>query len=121
MAFPFKLSIIIVNYNSWHHLSRCLQSIFDSAPFGDFEIIIYDNNSTAMPPGWNPYPNFNNFTWIHGNENIGFARANNIAADHSKGKYLLFLNPDTYFKPDLLSRFVHMMDTLTDFVLWACS
>jgi GT2 family glycosyltransferase len=116
MAFPFKLSIIIVNYNSLHHLERCVESILNSDPFGDFEVIIYDNNSTDLPPGCDPYLKFKNFTWIHGNENIGFARANNIAADHSKGKYLLFLNPDTYFKPDLLSRFVHMMDTLPDFV-----
>ena len=29
------------------------------------------------------------------NENIGFARANNLAACHARGRYILLLNPDT--------------------------
>ena len=35
-------------------------------------------------------------------ENLGFARANNLAATHSRADYLVFLNPDTICTQNLL-------------------
>ncbi len=38
------ISIVIVNYKSWYHLSKCLDSILNQKNI-KFEIIVVDNNS----------------------------------------------------------------------------
>lgn len=43
------------------------------------------------------------FPWvrfIQSPTNLGFAKANNLAAEHAQGDYFLFLNPDTEVAPD---------------------
>jgi hypothetical protein len=46
---------------------------------------------------------------VQSNNNLGFARANNLGYRHSKGRSLLFLNPDTEIFGDALNK---MHDTL---------
>ena len=41
------------------------------------------------------FSKFNNINYIRLNKNIGFPNANNLAFNHTKGKYLLLLNSDT--------------------------
>ena len=41
-----KLSLIIVTYNSYKYIQRCIKSILEEIElFDDYEIIIVDNNS----------------------------------------------------------------------------
>jgi hypothetical protein len=54
-----------------------------------------------------------NFPWvrlIENPKNVGFARANNQAAERSTGEYVLLLNPDTVIKPGALLRLIHFME-----------
>jgi GT2 family glycosyltransferase len=88
-------SIIIVNYNSGDLLEKCLSSIFNYIESG-LEIIIYDNASTddslsGVELLMSAHPEIN---IIYGKENLGFAKANNLAAYVAKGTYFHFLNPD---------------------------
>lgn len=43
-------------------------------------------------------------------ENLGFARANNLALRTSRGRHVLFLNPDTELQSDVISDFCKKMD-----------
>jgi GT2 family glycosyltransferase len=90
------LSIIIVNYNTEDHLKKCLNSIFESVYETEYEVIVVDNNSSNRVikkfPGF-----FNNTRFIFNDVNYGFGGGCNIGFKESKGKYLAFVNPDTYF------------------------
>lgn len=90
------VSIIIVNYNSAELLNDCLQSLIMHHNIENFEIIIVDNNSQEnfIEDILKIYPKIN---LIKLEENVGFSRANNIAAKQANGDLLLFLNNDTLF------------------------
>ena len=87
------LSIIIVNYKSWEHLSICLDSIQNQKKINP-EIIVLDNNSNDSKID-NYKSKYNYVKWIENPKNYGFSRACNIGASNATGKWLLFLNPDT--------------------------
>jgi GT2 family glycosyltransferase len=59
-----------------------------------FEIIVVDNNSNDRSVEMLKRE-FSEHIIIVNKKNIGFVKANNVAIQHSKGKYVLFLNPDT--------------------------
>jgi N-acetylglucosaminyl-diphospho-decaprenol L-rhamnosyltransferase len=88
------LSIIIINWNSVKYVRECLLSIYLHTKDAEFEVIVVDNASYdgcgEMLAGEFPSVKF-----IQSEENLGFARGNNLAAMHSSGDVLLFLNPDT--------------------------
>ena len=99
-----KISIIIVNYNGRSFLEKCLQSISDIT-YPNYEIIIVDNNSSDDTIEFLK-KNFPFIIIIKLEKNYGFAEPNNIAAKMAKGDFLLFLNNDTYVKPDFLDELI---------------
>jgi hypothetical protein len=88
------LSIIIVNWNSHQYLRKCIASIVSETHALQYELIVIDGGSfdgcDRMLRETYPQVRF-----IQSIENIGFARANNVAFHVSKGGCVLFLNPDT--------------------------
>jgi hypothetical protein len=103
------LSIIIVNWNSADYLRACLASVYVSVRETQFEIIVVDNGSRdgceAMLREHFPKVHF-----IGASKNLGFARANNLGYLESKGRTLLFLNPDTEVIADALDRMCAWLD-----------
>jgi hypothetical protein len=89
-----NLSIIIVNWNSANFLSKCLASIYVNTKSISFEVLVVDNASFDGC-GKMIRKEFPAVRFIQSEENLGFARANNLAFTHSNGEVLLFLNPDT--------------------------
>ena len=87
------ISIVIVNYKSWFHLSKCLDSILNQKNVKT-EIIVVDNNSND-----NKINEFKtkyiSVKWIVNYENLGFSKACNIGASNIEHDWILFLNPDT--------------------------
>jgi O-antigen biosynthesis protein len=105
-----QLSIVIVNYNVRHFLEQCLFSVKKAVTGLDAEIIVIDNNSTDNSIAW-LQPRFD---WVHfvlNEENLGFAKACNQGIKLSKGKYILFLNPDTIVPEDCFSQCINFLDT----------
>lgn len=98
---PVELSVIIVNYNVKYFLEHCLLSVKRACESLETEIIVFDNNSTD---GSRDYleSRFNKVRFIWSDENIGFAKANNRALALCRGKYILFLNPDTIIAEDTI-------------------
>ena len=93
-VFPLDLSIIIVNWNSADYVRRCLRSVYDHTHDLQFEIIVVDNASYDGC-GEMLAREFPGVIFIQSDENLGFARANNLGFKKSTGAALLFLNPDT--------------------------
>lgn len=88
------LSIIIVNWNSADFVMDCVASIRKYTHDISYEIIVVDNASSREDAETlkNSLPNI---TFLRSDDNIGFARANNLGFGYSAGDYVLLLNPDT--------------------------
>jgi GT2 family glycosyltransferase len=88
------LSIIIVNWNSAAFVRQCLRTVYANTAGLEFEVVVADNGSLdgcADMVG----REFPDVVFIQSSENLGFAGANNLGFQHSKGRNILFLNPDT--------------------------
>lgn len=96
-----ELSIIIVNYRVYPYLIACLQAVSEALNTLNAEIIVVDNETVKTQQKL-VEAKFPLVQWICLQENIGFARANNLAINKAKGKYILFLNPDTLLQPSIL-------------------
>ncbi len=103
------LSIITVSWNVRDLLRACLASIEASQLPYSCEVFVVDNASTDGSAEMVE----REFRWaqVLGNSaNAGFTRGNNQALALSRGRYVLFLNPDTRVEPDALAEMVAYMD-----------
>lgn len=103
-----KLSVIIVNFNVCYFLDQALSSVLQSDTDFDFEIFVVDNGSDDGSVGMvkEKYPEV---YLLETGENLGFAKANNIAAAKCRGEYILLLNPDTIVKEDTLQKCIEYL------------
>lgn len=104
------LSIIIVNYNAEAFLRECLLSIRKHVSNKiTYEVIVVDNvssdGSVAMVR-----EEFKDVSLIANEKNVGFSRANNQGVKKSRGRHVLFLNPDTVIQEGTLETMVNFMD-----------
>lgn len=106
-----KISIIVLNWNNEKDTLQCLGSLA-FLDYPDYKIILVDNGSTDGSPEKikNKFPLVE---LIINQENLGFARGNNIGIeeavkDHSD--YVLLINNDTTVEPDFLKILVTSME-----------
>jgi GT2 family glycosyltransferase len=103
------LSIVIVSWNVREDLRECLQSLLrdegSRLESGEIEIIVVDNASTD---GTAEMVNleFPQVKLLVNSQNLGYTKANNIGINHSRGKYILLLNPDTIVHQDALQALI---------------
>jgi GT2 family glycosyltransferase len=103
------LSVIIVNYNVKYFLEQCLHSALQAPATVEAEIIVIDNASTDGSVEY-LQPLYPEVKFITSKENMGFAKANNLALKKAKGEYVLFLNPDTLVPEDCFEKCVRFME-----------
>ncbi|WP_375447424.1 glycosyltransferase family 2 protein [uncultured Fibrella sp.] len=91
---PTDLTIVIVSYNSLTDLQRCLPSIIRQSVSFTYQLIVVDNHGRD---GVAPFieQHVPAITFIANPANSGYAGGNNLGLQHSTGKWVLFLNPDT--------------------------
>ncbi len=95
------VTVAIVAYQSGAYLQPCVAALA-AQTFADFEALILDNGSTdgATRALRLPDPRFR---VVALGANLGFAAANNRAAELGRGAWLATLNPDTEAAPDWLA------------------
>jgi len=95
------VSVIIVTWNSAPYIGPCLESIQTHGAAHCLEIIVADNGSVddtcALALAQAP-----DIVLLRMGANLGFPRANNLAAERARGDYLFFLNPDTHLDNDAI-------------------
>lgn len=95
------VSIIIVNYNTGSLLADCLESISSSLS-ADYEVIVADNaSSDGSAERCRHFREDSRFRLLELGSNMGFSKANNVAAAAASGRMFHFLNPDTRLTPGM--------------------
>jgi len=107
-----KLSIIIVSWNVLDKLRKNLEQLYLSEVDFEFEVFVVDNNSgdSSVEMVRAEFPQVN---MIVNQDNLGFARANNMAIKKTNktGAYILLLNPDMIVERNTLQQAVNWMDS----------
>ena len=103
-----QISIITINYNGLANTCALIETI----PFNDYslEVIVVDNASSEDEATLieQRYPQVK---VIRSKENLGFAGGNNLGIKAALGKYLFFINNDTFLRPQD-SNLQHLIDRL---------
>lgn len=113
-----SIGVVIVNWNSWGVLSRCLKRL-QGQTYQDFKVLVIDNasNNPVTDELLSRYPNV---ALVQNQSNLGFAVANNQAMKLLSGsKWLALLNPDAFPEPDWLERLVDAASKNPDYTMLA--
>ena len=92
-----------------YYLAQCLHSLCRALEGLNAEILVVDNHSSDDSITYLK-AHFPSVRYIENRENMGFARANNIAIEQSRGEYVLLLNPDTIVGEGVLKAVLSFME-----------
>jgi GT2 family glycosyltransferase len=107
----FAVSIIIVNWNSVEFVRRAINSIHLWVSSVEYEIIVVDGGSHDGC-GQVMAAEFPGVLFVQSQDNIGFGRANNLGAEHARGRHLLLLNPDTQLRENSVLTLLRCLESL---------
>ena len=104
-----KISIIILNWNSWRDTIECLESLGCST-YPNYQVIVVDNGSKdeSVTHIRKVYPNL---PLIETGKNLGYAGGNNVGIRYALdqgAEYILILNNDTKVEPTTLTTMVEV-------------
>ncbi len=103
------ISVIIVSYNVKTFLQHCVHTVQKASEGLNTEIFVVDNHSIDGTSEM-IRREFPDIRFTGNRENLGFGKANNQALKKSRGKYVLFLNPDTLIEENTLRVLMEHMD-----------
>lgn len=102
--------IILLNYKTRSYLENCIKSIEKFTNF-PYNLIVIDNNSQDDSRKYLDKLEQKCTTVIYNKENLGTSKAWNQGIRSGKGKYILFLNPDTLVSPGWLTKMVECIES----------
>lgn len=107
------VSFITVNYNGLGDTIELITSLKKTIKSITYEIIVIDNASRKdeISPLKELFYDIDNIYFIKSYTNLGFAGGNNLGIDVAKGKYLFFINNDTYILEDNISFLINRLES----------
>lgn len=107
------VSVVIVSWNCKKYLLECLTSLRNPEIAPSPQIILVDNASDdgTVESVTQQFPDV---TVIRNDANLGFARANNVAISHCRGRYICLLNPDVVMPCGCMEKMIEYMDSHRD-------
>jgi len=105
-----SVCVVIVNYNGGATLTECVRALLASTV--KVGIIVSDNGSqddsiAFLRASVTDAPQL---SIVENGENLGFAKANNVALARCRNDYVLVLNPDCIVEPDVLEHMIEVME-----------
>ena len=107
---PVDLSVVILNWNAEDYLRACLRSIVAQTHRHTMQIIVVDNLSLLDNSAQMVREEFGQFELLALDRNTGFAGGNNLGLARARGRYVLFLNPDTIVHENAFDALIEWMD-----------
>lgn len=101
-----QLSVIIPMYNVAQYLEKCIGSVYNQGlDEREFEVILVDDESpdNSLAVATSLTKNKSNVTIIS-QKNKGLGGARNTGIDNAQGKYVLFLDSDDWYLPNVLQK-----------------
>ncbi len=111
-----ELSVIIVSYQTCALTLRVIESAL-SQQVPRLEVIVVDNASTDGTASAIAR-SFPQVCLLAQAQNLGFARANNLAARRARGKFLLLLNPDAVALPGAFAEIIGFAHLWRHAMIW---
>ena len=108
-----KAAIVIVNHNNLDYLRMCLESVFARSVYPNYEVITVDNGSAPEVVAFLQATEADEprLKVIYNDENLGFARANNVGiAAAGDCAYVVLLNSDTVVTRGWLHKLIRHLD-----------
>jgi hypothetical protein len=102
------LSVIIVTRNTCELTCAAIRSVYESQGALSIEAIVVDNGSQDETAQKLPR-DFPQLKYIRAEKNLGFAKANNLAAKEATGEFLSLLNSDARVQPQTFARGLEWM------------
>ena len=109
-----KVSVVIPVYNGARTIGRALESVF-AQTFRDFEIIVVNDGSTDDTAS--VLAGYGDRIQVVSQSNRGVSAARNAGLRVSVGEYLVFLDDDDEWMPEMLARCTAVLDEDPDCVL----
>ena len=102
------VSIVVLNCNGAGWLPKCFGSIKAQTILNQIEIVMVDNNSSddSVVVAQKLLADFPNACIVKNSKNLGFCEGNNSGARVAKGRWLLFLNNDTWLENDCMEKLI---------------
>ncbi len=102
------VSIIVLNYNGAGWLPKCFGTIQNQTIVRQIETIMVDNSSTdeSVAVARDLLKNFPLARIVRNDSNLGFCEGNNSGARAATGRYLFFLNNDTWMEPECMEQLI---------------
>ncbi len=97
-----KVSVIIINYNTYALTADCIRSVMEHTRDLSYEIILVDNASSECDPD-RFAKEFPGIRLVKSAMNGGFAKGNNLGIGQASGEIILLLNSDTLLREDSIS------------------
>lgn len=109
MVIP-KVSVVIPTYNYARFLDEAIQSVLNQS-YTHFELIIIDDQSIDNTDEVvQKYLDDKRVAYYKNSTNLGLGGNFNKCLEYAQGDYIKFLLADDKFYPDLLNKFVAVMD-----------
>jgi GT2 family glycosyltransferase len=99
--------VVIPNWNSLRHLTRCLESLEQSASGVEIELLVIDNGSRD---GSVEYLEEKDVPHVALPENVGFAAAVNLGARRTGSGAIFVLNADTVVEPGAVATLLDALE-----------
>ncbi len=110
---PVKVSVVVVNYNVKEYLEQLLLSLQRALANFAHEIWVVDNNSVDGSVA-HIRRRFPEVKLIENKQNLGFAKANNLALRQAKGDFIVIINPDTVVQEDTFEKLISFFNSHPD-------
>lgn len=135
MTTPYKVTVVIPNYNGMKFVEECLESVLSQdADTPSFQVIVVDNGSTDGSLEWlsehysggvlaadesNTIPDTTDkpsiaVTILPQDTNTGFCHAVNVGIEAANTPYILLLNNDTKVKPNFIKSLYRAIEAKPD-------
>ncbi len=113
----FRCSIIIVNYNGPHLISKCIETIDKYLKDIQKEVIIVDNNSSDQNlESIKHQYDYVKIIYLH--QNMGFGYANNVGVRNASNETLILMNSDVELIDDSFAGVIQRYNAVTNREFW---